>query len=195
MSMRTQQPQKVIEKVYVALDVNNLWYSCRDIFGVTARVNFNSILNRIKNDSYKDMTREVTAIAYTITSPHRVSTPQGKIIEEPSRNSSFLESLKKMGYQVKTRQMKYEKGLNKPLHSDWDVGIAVDIMCSLCESGFDTFVIISGDGDYIPLINRIQKYDKRVEVYTFEKTASKSLYSVADHIMFLTESDIYYAKV
>ena len=184
---------EIAEKVYVAVDVNNLWHSCRDIFGSTTRVNYDQLLKKIRTGVYRGVPREVTAVAYTITSPHRRTSETGRTREEPSRNSRFLESLQKFGYQVKTRQMRYEKGVDKPFHTDWDVGISVDAITD--QDQFDTFIMVSGDGDFIPLIKRLQDKDKRVEIYTFERTASQNLYSVADNIVFLTVEDTYQEKI
>lgn len=193
MPVRAQQPEEIGERVYIAVDVNNLWHSCRDIFGPTARVNYDQLLKKIKDGGYKGVIRSVLAVAYTITAPHRrFSDVTGRVREEPSRNSRFLESLQKFGYQVKTRQMRYEKGVEKPFHTDWDVGIAVDAMSMFDK--YDTFVIVSGDGDYVPLIQQVQQKGKRVEVYTFERTASQMLYSVADNVVFLSKEDTYQEK-
>jgi uncharacterized LabA/DUF88 family protein len=186
--------EQAVERVYAAVDISNLWHSCRDIFGPTARVNYDHLLKKIKSSGYKSVPREVTAVAYAVTAPHRrVSEASGRIREEPSRNTRFLESLKKFGYEVKVRVMRYEKGIDKPFHTDWDVGIAVDAITT--QNEYDTFILVSGDGDYIPLIQRLQKTSKRVEVYTFERTASQTLYSVADNVVFLTLEDTYQEKV
>ena len=85
--------------------------------------------------------------------------------------------------------MRWEKGITKPFHTDWDVGITVDVLSSIDK--FDTFVLASGDGDYVPLIKAVQDKGKRVEVYTFEKSASQVLFEIADSVFFLGESDIY----
>jgi uncharacterized LabA/DUF88 family protein len=53
------------------------------------------------------------------------------------------------------------------------VGIAVDALQQI--HAFDTFIIASGDGDYAPLVEKIQRDGKRVEVYTFRNSASMIL--------------------
>jgi len=177
------------ERVYLAVDVNNLWHSCREVYGITARVNYAGLLAKIKKGGFTQVPRDVVAVAYTITAPHRRVAGDGRVREEGSRNTRFLSSLERFGYEVRTRHMKYEKGIEKPFHTDWDVGIAVDALQQI--HAFDTFIIASGDGDYAPLVEKIQRDGKRVEVYTFRNSASMILYQQADSMVFLTEEDIY----
>lgn len=191
--VQPQRPQEVAtERVHVAVDVSNLWRSCREAFGQSARVNYAGLLDRIKQDVYPGLSREIRAVAYTVLAPHRKVTSSGKIKEALPRPEKFQESLQRFGYEVKIRQMRYEKGITKPFHTDWDVGIAVDTMEAL--GTFDTLVIVSGDGDYLPLIQTVQERGRRVEVYTFQRTASQCLFSAANHLFFLSEGDIYLEK-
>lgn len=191
--MSTQHTQKVAERVYLAVDVNNLWHSCRETFGSAARVNFKALLTKINGAGYIKVPRNVQAVAYTITAPHRRTSATGRVREEGSRNERFLASMRRFGYEVKTRQMRYEKGIDKPFHTDWDVGIAIDVL-GLAEQ-FDTIIIASGDGDYGPLLKQIKDSGKRVEVYTFQNTASQILYDSADAVYFLGDEDIFQEKL
>jgi uncharacterized LabA/DUF88 family protein len=83
--------------------------------------------------------------------------------------------------------MRYEK--EKPFSSDCDVLITVDAMQWLPE--FDVFYLVSGDGDYIPLLNQISYRDKRIEVITFEQSVSHKLYAAADRITYLSEEQVF----
>ena len=181
------------EKVYVAVDVNNLWHSAKGIYGSQARVDFLDLYNRIKKGGFDKVPREVRAVAYTITAPHRTETPEGTIRVKSSRNERFLVTLGKFGYEVQTRHMRFEKGIEKPFHTDWDVGIAVNVIEVL--PWFNTFVLASGDGDYGPLLKRVREADKRVEVYTFRSVASPVLYEFANEVHYLDTEDVYREKI
>lgn len=182
----------VHERVYLAVDVNNLWHSCQALFGTYARVDYAKILDKIKGGGFARVPRRVHAVAYTITTPRRKSLLDGRVKIEASANARFLESLKRFGYEVRTRHMQYEKGIAKPFHTDWDVGITVDMLQQV--QAFDTFIIASGDGDYVPLLEKIQREGKRVEVYTFHNATSMILYQQADDVVFLSEDIIYHAQ-
>ena len=189
MSEQRTEEGTLVERVYIAVDVNNLWHSCRDIYGFDYRVNYRTLLDKIVRNAHPKLPRQANAVAYTITAPRRHVDHTGSVREEPSSNNRFLESLTKFGYTVKTRHMRYEKSLDKAFHTDWDVGIAVDVLGTL--NTFDTLVLVSGDGDYIPLIEALYNVHKRVEVYTFEKTTSQQLFSSVEDVIFLNDTDCY----
>ena len=77
----------------------------------------------------------------------------------------------------------FYSGLKK---ADWDVGLAVDAI-RLAPS-LDAVVIVSGDGDYLPLIEYLQKSSgKHVEVAAFGETSSSKLLDAADSFIDLSE--------
>ncbi|CSA02142.1 hypothetical protein VCSRO104_0360 [Vibrio cholerae] len=61
---------------------------------------------------------------------------------------------------------------------DWDVGIALDGY-ELAQE-VDTVVLVSGDGDFEPLVTRIaQRFQVKVEVYGVPKLTAQHLIDVA----------------
>lgn len=74
-------------------------------------------------------------------------------------------------------------GLKK---ADWDVGLAVDAI--KISSSIDTIVLVSGDGDFIPLVEYLKNQGKRVEVMAFSRSASLHLKEVADEFLDLSLS-------
>jgi len=174
------------------VDVNNLWHSAKQMYGPQARVDFLDLINRIKRGGFEKVPRQVKAVAYTITAPYRTDTPEGIVRVKSSRNERFIATLEKFGFEVKTRIMRFEKGIDKPFHTDWDVGIAIEVVAQL--EWMDTFVLASGDGDYGPLLKRVRESDKRVEIYTFRSVASPVLYEFANQIHYLDTEDVYREK-
>ena len=69
----------------------------------------------------------------------------------------------------------YSSGMKK---ADWDVGMAVDAI-RLSQS-VDTIVLVTGDGDFLPLVEYLQGHGKQVEVFAFAKSASGKLKEKAD---------------
>lgn len=145
------------QRVAVLVDIQNLYYSARVLYN--KKVNFKSVL-----DSAIDGRKPIRALAYGI------STTEG--MEE-----KFFEALEKAGYEVKTKDLQIFPGGAKK--GDWDVGIAVDAI-KLSHS-VDVIVLISGDGDYVPLVRYIQNNTGcRVEGLAFGESTSALLMDELD---------------
>ena len=66
-----------------------------------------------------------------------------------------------------------------------DVRLSVDVtMCAL-ESGCDTIIVVSGDGDFCPLIESIKMRGKKAEFASFEECANRCLVEDADRFLLL----------
>ena len=65
--------------------------------------------------------------------------------------------------------------------ADWDVGIVIDAI-RLAPS-VDALVIVSGDGDFIALVEYLKNQGKRVEVIAFGRSASSRLRDIADEFI------------
>ena len=96
---------------------------------------------------------------------------------EEGLEEKFFDSLEKVGYEVKSKDLQIFRGGMKK--GDWDVGIAIDAI--KLANNLDVIVLVSGDGDYQPLVQYLQ-YNKgvRVEVMAFKKSCSHLLIDVAD---------------
>ncbi len=148
------------QRVGVFVDIQNMYYSAR--FMYNAKVNFGAML--------KDAVRTrnlIRAIAYVIRT------------EEVEREP-FFEALSKIGFEVKAKDLQVFYGGAKK--GDWDVGIAMDAI-ELAPK-LDTVVLVSGDGDFVPLVEHLQKaMGCRVEVIAFGKSANKQLKESADDFL------------
>tara|TARA_Y100000310_G_scaffold343047_1_gene448912 strand:+ start:2529 stop:3005 length:477 start_codon:yes stop_codon:yes gene_type:complete len=139
------------------VDVQNLYYSARNLH--KSKVNYNSLIRQAVNGRTL-----IRAICYCI-----------KTKEE--HEDSFLKALEKIGFEVKAKDLQVFYGGAKK--GDWDVGIAMD-MIELAPK-IDVAVLISGDGDYVPLVQHLGRgYGCKVEVLAFGKSASSMLKEAAD---------------
>lgn len=77
----------------------------------------------------------------------------------------------------------YPDGLKK---ADWDIGMAVDAI-RLAPS-VDSVILVTGDGDFLPLIEYLQALGKPVEVLAFGRSASAKLKEVADEFIDLEQN-------
>jgi len=145
------------QRVAVLVDVQNMYHSAKNIF--RARVNFREVLKAAVGPR-----KLIRAVAYVINT----ETPEEK---------SFFDALSKSGFEVKMKDLQiFPGGMKK---GDWDVGIAIDAI--KYSSLVDAIVLVTGDGDFIPLVEYL-KLNKGIqaEVIAFEKSASAKLIEVVD---------------
>ena len=145
------------QRVLVLFDVQNMYYSAKNIFN--AKVNFNEIL-KIAVGRRKLM----RAIAYVIKTDIR-------------EEESFHKALRNIGIEVKSKGLQTFIGGAKK--GDWDIGIAMDAV--RLNNKVDTVVLVSGDGDFKDLLAYLKSHGCRTEVIAFAKTSSKMLREEADH--------------
>ena len=151
------------QRVGVLIDVQNLYHSAKNLY--QARVNFREILKLAV--SGRNLIR---AFAYV------VRTKTGE--ERP-----FFEALTKLGIETRIRDLQeFYGGLKK---ADWDVGITIDAI--KIAPSVDTIVLVSGDGDFLQLVEYLKNQGKRVEAIAFGKSASSKLKEIADEFIDLEE--------
>jgi len=144
------------QRVGIFIDAQNLYHSAKNLY--QRKVNFGAVLEEVLADRTL-----IRAIAYVITS-------------DSGEESSFFDALLKMGIETKTKDLQVFSGGAKK--ADWDVGLAVDAI--KMSSKLDTIIIISGDGDFIPLVEYLKMQGCQVEAGSFGRSSSHKLVEVAD---------------
>jgi uncharacterized LabA/DUF88 family protein len=152
------------QRVEVLIDVQNLYHSAKNLYH--SRVNFKEVLKQAIAER-----KFIRAFAYVIR------TKTGT--EEP-----FFEALTKLG--IETRVKDLQEFYNGQKKADWDVGIVIDAVRTA--PGVDVVILVSGDGDFIPLVEYLKNQGKRVEVMAFGKTTSSHLREVADEFIDMDKS-------
>ena len=149
-------PKHKDQRVAVLIDTQNLYYSAKHVF--RSKVNFGEVLKLAVSKR-----KLIRAFAYV------VQTKTGE--EKP-----FFDALTKLGIETRIKPLQeYYGGLKK---ADWDVGIAVDAI--RVSPSIDVIVLVSGDGDFVPLVNYLKNQGKRVESIAFEHSTSSKLKEVVD---------------
>lgn len=148
------------QRVGIFVDVQNMYYSAKNLYN--AKVNFANILKAaVGNRSL------IRAIAYVI---------KADVKEE----QNFFDALEKIGFEVKAKDLQIFPGGAKK--GDWDIGLAMDTI-ELAPK-LDTIVIVSGDGDYVPLVRHLRHaLGCRIEVVAFGKSCSGALKDECDSFM------------
>jgi uncharacterized protein (TIGR00288 family) len=156
------------QRVGVFIDIQNLYHSAKNLYN--KRVNFKNLLLEATGDRLL-----IRAIAYVAKS------------DEPGEES-FFEALEKTGIEVKRKELQvYPDGTKK---GDWDVGMAIDAV--RISENLDTIVLVSGDGDFVPLVEYLKAKGKQVEVIAFSRTTSTRLKEAADEFIDLDEKPEYF---
>lgn len=152
------------QRVGVFIDVQNLYHSARNKFG--GKVNFGKVVEEAVGER-----KLIRAIAYVIRT-------------ESKEESPFFEALYNQGIETHEKDLQiFNTGMKK---ADWDVGLAVDAI--RLSPSLDAVVIVSGDGDFLPLVEYLQKSSgKQVEVVAFGETVSSRLVEEADDFLDLSK--------
>ena len=153
------------QRVGVFIDAQNLYHSAKNIYH--SKVNFGQIVK----DALEGR-RLVRAVAYVIAT-------------ESGEENAFFDALTKMGIETKVKDLQiFGSGAMK---ADWDVGLAIDAV--KLAPKLDTVVLVTGDGDFVPLVAYLQMNEGcQVEVVSFGKSTSAKLVEAADNFMDLDVS-------
>jgi len=150
------------QRVGVFIDVQNMYYSARKLYN--RKVNFGEILKAAESER-----QLIRAIAY--------------VVRATGEEDAFFEALKHRGIETKEREVQvFEDGAKK---ADWDVGLTVDAI--RIGEILDVVVLVTGDGDFIELVDYLKGHGKQVEVIAFRETTSSKLVEVADDFINLSE--------
>lgn len=149
----------------VFVDVQNIYYTTQQAFG--RKFNYRKLWQKLDHEF--DI---VIANAYAI---HRGDEQQLK----------FQNALKAIGFTVKLKP--YIQRRDGSAKGDWDVGIAIDVLEAARE--VDTVILLSGDGDFDLLLEKIKSgYKVTAEVYGVRELTANSLIDSASFFHPIDES-------
>jgi len=155
-----------VKTIAVFVDVQNIYYTTRQAYG--------------RQFDYRKLWQRISAkgdiISATAYATHRGDDKQLK----------FQNALKQIGFTVKLKP--YIQRSDGSAKGDWDVGITIDVLEAA--KNVDTVVLLSGDGDFDLLLERIKKdYAVRVEVYGVPALTANSLVNSAS-VYYRIEEDL-----
>ena len=163
----TLPPFPSAERVGVFVDVANLLYSARTL---RITIDFGKLLDFLRGNR-----RLVRAHAYCPTSP------------QPGDDQMFLQAVKGLGYRITTKNYKtFASGAKK---ADMDLDLCMDVVRLVDGGAVDCIVLVSGDGDFIPMLDYCSDHGVRVEVVAFDESMSASLRQSCDLFINLSMLD------
>jgi uncharacterized LabA/DUF88 family protein len=146
------------ERVGVFVDVANLLYSARTL---RIGVDFGKLLEFLRGNR-----RLVRAQAYCPTSP------------QPGDEQMFLQAVKGLGYRITTKNYKtFSSGAKK---ADLDLDLCMDVVRLVDGRAVDCIVLVSGDSDFMPMLDYCSDHGVRVEVAAFDEAMSATLRQSCD---------------
>ncbi len=160
-------PLPSTERVGVFVDVANLLYSARTL---RMTIDFGKLLDFLRGNR-----RLVRAHAYCPTSP------------QPGDEQMFLQAVKGLGYRITTKDYKtFSSGAKK---ADLDLDLCMDVVRLVEGKAVDCIVLVSGDSDFMPMLDYCSDHGVRVEVAAFDESMSATLRQSCDLFINLSMLD------
>ncbi len=146
------------ERVGVFVDVANLLYTARS---QRTTIDFGKLLDFLRGNR-----RLVRAHAYCPTS------------SQPGDDQMFLQAVKGLGYRITTKNYKtFSSGAKK---ADLDLDLCMDVVRLVEGKAVDCIVLVSGDSDFMPMLDYCSDHGVRVEVAAFDESMSATLRQSCD---------------
>jgi uncharacterized LabA/DUF88 family protein len=144
------------KRIAVFVDVQNIYYTTRQAYG--RQFDYRKLWRRLSAEG-----EIVSATAYAID-------------RGDEKQRQFQSALRNIGFSIKLKP--YIQRSDGSAKGDWDVGITIDVMD--IAKDVDTVVLLSGDGDFDLLIQKIRTdYGVTAEVYGVPALTANSLIDAA----------------
>ncbi|HET8627824.1 MAG TPA: NYN domain-containing protein [Thermomicrobiales bacterium] len=158
------------DRVAIFFDMSNLYFAAKDM-GI--RIDYARLLDFLVGDR-----RLQRAYAYIGVSP------------DDENSHSFITWLSRNGFRVRTKVLRrYEDGTTK---ANLDMELAIDLLTQA--RYIDVAIIVSGDGDFVSLVDAAQRGGLRVEVAATPRQTSTDLIDVSDRFIDLEANARIYAR-
>ena len=145
-----------MKRIAIFVDVQNIYYTTRQAYG--RQFNYRRLWQRISAGG-----EIIVANAYATQ-------------RSDDKQIKFQDALKHIGFRVKLKP--YIQRRDGSAKGDWDVGITIDVLEAAQD--VDRVVLLSGDGDFDLLLEKIRKdYAISAEVYGVPALTARSLINAA----------------
>jgi uncharacterized LabA/DUF88 family protein len=156
--------QRPHQRLSIFIDTQNLYHSAKHLYN--ARVNFPALV-----DTLAAGRNLIRAIAYVAKS-------------KTGEEAGFFEALTQNGIELKVKDVQeFSSGAKK---ADWDVGMTVDAIAM--SPRVDVVVLVTGDGDFTPLVEYLHAHGCRCEVAAFGRSTNAHLKEIADSFLDISEN-------
>ena len=146
-----------MKKIAIFVDVQNIYYTCRQAF--KKQFNYRACWSDISQQG-----EIIIANAYAIQ-------------RNDSQQQAFQKALIHIGFNVKLKP--FIQRSDGSAKGDWDVGITIDILEAAPQ--VDEIVLLSGDGDFDLLLNKVKSMHTKTTVISVESLTAKSLIDASEY--------------
>ena len=154
-----------MKTIAIFVDVQNIYYTTRQAYG--RKFDYSAFWDQVFAQG-----QIILANAYAID-------------RNDSAQLRFQNNLKRIGFDVKLKPYILRK--DGSAKGDWDVGITIDML--EVTSKVNTIVLLSGDGDFSLLLDKVRKdFDIATEIYGVPSLTSNSLIKAASVYHPITEN-------
>jgi uncharacterized LabA/DUF88 family protein len=151
------------QRVAIFIDTQNLYHSAKHLYG--ARLHFGKLVETLTEGRHL-----IRAFAYVAKS-------------KTGEEKGFLDALVAAGIELRIKDViEFSSGERK---ADWDVGMAIDAV--KFSDRVDVVVLVTGDGDFVPLVEYLQSKGIIVIVAAFAESTSGLLREACDEYFDISE--------
>jgi len=98
----------------------------------------------------------------------------------------FFDHLRKLGITLRLKEIDFTKpGASQ---KGVDICLTSDMISLAYENAYDVAVLLSGDGDYVALVELVKAKGKRVVVLAFKNSIARSLKECADNVIYFEDT-------
>lgn len=90
--------------------------------------------------------------------------------EKNKKQEKFLKKLESFGYTLRVKQV---KRYGKRQKANCDVDLTLDMV--LLKDKYDQAIVLTGDGDFLPLFEYLKKEKKEITIIAFPKSTAREL--------------------
>jgi uncharacterized LabA/DUF88 family protein len=90
--------------------------------------------------------------------------------DKNTKQVKFLQKLKSFGYTLRAKQIKW---YGRRMKANCDVDLTMDML--LLKGKYNRAVVLTGDGDFLPLFEHLKKIGKKITIIAFSKRTSQDL--------------------
>ena len=159
------------ERISIFIDGSNLYHSLKYLDGI--KIDFDKLVKELSRN------RILIDVFYYIA-PLDITSNEEKYWKH-QKFLSELEKIPKFKVTLCTlrKYLKENGTLGFEVKGD-DVHLANDVLVGAYEDLYDTAILVSGDEDFIPVINTLKRLNKKTENAFFIGTSSKKLRKLCD---------------
>lgn len=165
------------ERVSIFIDGNNFYYGCKDTIK-TANIDFKKLISILIGK------RKQIDVFY-----YNALLDKDKDNDTFQKQQKFLDELRKIGIKVVLCNVRKKSIDGKTIYSikGDDVNLAVDIITNAVNDVYDTAILVSGDGDFLPVVRTVKDvFHKKVENAIFKVNQSHDLKVLCQpHIIYM----------